>query len=116
MGMGPKDGPNTYFFPPFGFSWIISLHGFCEKTASIWCILAQGGFIGKRPEWVNQQKPDLFAIEDPQEPGKDVAGGSFQVREVRQPELSDPISVRSLAASNMGLVAVGEVFFDIQLF
>ncbi len=44
----------------------------------------QGGFISKRPEWVNPQKPELFAVEDPQEPGKDIAGGSFQVKAVRK--------------------------------
>lgn len=55
------------------------------------CDVMQGGFIAKRREWVNDKKPDLFAIEDPQEPGKDIAGGSFQVHAVR-PSLALQVS------------------------
>jgi len=42
----------------------------------------RGGFI-KKGAWHRPQKPWLLAVEDPQEPGKDICGGSFNVQKVQ---------------------------------
>ncbi|KAK9827438.1 hypothetical protein WJX74_002466 [Apatococcus lobatus] len=43
-----------------------------------------GGFINKRPEWRDGKKPNALAVEDPQEPGKDVAAGTFRIPEIKE--------------------------------
>ena len=42
-----------------------------------------GGLCGKIGLWRNPRKPWLLAVEDPQQPGKDIGGASFAIADVR---------------------------------
>ena len=42
----------------------------------------QGGFV-KKGRWKQPRKPMLLAVEDPQEPGKDICSGSYNIHIVR---------------------------------
>ena len=56
------------------------------KWSSCWYLgTMQGGFIAKPQQWVNEQRPFLLAVEDPQDPGRDIAAGSYEVRKVALP-------------------------------
>ncbi|KAL4528093.1 hypothetical protein Ndes2437B_g00206 [Nannochloris sp. 'desiccata'] len=44
--------------------------------------IRQGGFV-KKGKWKQARKPWLLAVEDPQEPGKDICAGSFNIDYVR---------------------------------
>lgn len=44
---------------------------------------ARGGVVRKLKPWRQPRRPWLLAVEDPQEPGHDVASGSYLAREVR---------------------------------
>jgi len=44
--------------------------------------IRQGGFV-KKGKWKQARKPWLLAVEDPQEPGKDICTGSFNINYVR---------------------------------
>lgn len=43
----------------------------------------QGGFIKKTPSWIDRDKPFLLAIEDPQEPGRDIGKSSHNISAVK---------------------------------
>ena len=42
----------------------------------------QGGFKPKNEEWKQAARPQLLAIEDPQEAGRDIGSGSFNIKAV----------------------------------
>lgn len=42
-----------------------------------------GGVVGKKKAWKQQHRSWLLAIEDPQEVGKDIGSGSFNMRATR---------------------------------
>eukprot|EP00884_Botryococcus_braunii_P007183 jgi/Botrbrau1/16466/Bobra.0142s0060.2 len=43
----------------------------------------RGGFMMKEESWRNRERAFALAIEDPQEPGRDIAGGSYRIADVR---------------------------------
>ena len=43
----------------------------------------QGGFKPKDEEWKQAARPQLLAVEDPQEAGRDIGSGSFNIKAVR---------------------------------
>lgn len=67
---------------------------------------AQGGFINKRPEWRDRKKPNALAVEDPQEPGKDIAAGTFRIPEVGCHTLGSCMPVHSNCPATLGAVDV----------
>ena len=42
-----------------------------------------GGIVAKQKAWKQPQRPWLLAVEDPQEAGKDIGSGSFNMRATR---------------------------------
>jgi DNA polymerase sigma len=44
----------------------------------------QGGVVEKKREWKQAERPWLLAVEDPQQLGKDIGSGSFNIRNVQQ--------------------------------
>lgn len=42
----------------------------------------QGGVIRKKSQWRVRFKAHLLAIEDPEQPGKDISAGSFNIQRV----------------------------------
>ena len=72
-------------------TWGFAINSICEcferqgthescatKTGSL-----QGGVIKKKSQWRVRFKPYLLAVEDPQQPGRDIAAGTFNVQRVR---------------------------------
>ncbi len=62
-----------------------------RQTAKSSCVLGvdkqpwqvQGGFKPKHEEWKQAARPQLLAVEDPQEAGRDIGSGSFNIKAVR---------------------------------
>ncbi|KAL0044929.1 hypothetical protein WJX82_002262 [Trebouxia sp. C0006] len=46
--------------------------------------VGQGGVVEKKREWKQAERPWLLAVEDPQQLGKDIGSGSFNIRNVQQ--------------------------------
>ncbi len=44
----------------------------------------QGGVVEKKREWKQAERPWLLAVEDPQQLGKDIGSGSYNIRNVQQ--------------------------------
>lgn len=60
----------------------------------------QGGFMQKLPAWNKGDQRCALAIEDPQEPGRDIAGGTHRIADVCPPSLLEPPALlRPLFAS-----------------
>ena len=43
----------------------------------------QGGIIEKKDDWIQSSRRWLLAVEDPQQLGKDIGSGSFNINDVR---------------------------------
>jgi DNA polymerase sigma len=72
--------------------------------------IRQGGFV-KKGKWKQARRPWLLAVEDPQEPGKDICSGSFNINYVRDEfaaagqmlaEVSEDAEANSLAVAGSG--------------
>lgn len=50
----------------------------CHEAVSV----LQGGIVAKQPGWRLAAKPWLLAVEDPQQAGRDIAQGSYNIRNV----------------------------------
>ena len=48
------------------------------------CSHVQGGVVEKKREWKQAERLWLLAVEDPQQLGKDIGSGSYNIRNVRQ--------------------------------
>jgi hypothetical protein len=64
------------------------LWGFLERFGSGFdygkqAVSIRKGGVAKKGPWRQPKRPWLLAVEDPQEPGKDIGSGSFNIREVR---------------------------------
>jgi hypothetical protein len=58
--------------------------GGCFDVTNEAVSVAAGGIIDKRPRWVKARQPELLAVEDPQQPGRDIASGSFNITGVQE--------------------------------
>ena len=56
----------------------------------------QGGFIQKPAQWIKADKPWLLAVEDPQDPGRDMASGSHAMPQASAFERREPWSLQGL--------------------
>ncbi|KAL0029353.1 hypothetical protein WJX77_001697 [Trebouxia sp. C0004] len=63
------------FFERFGAGFDYSRHAVS---------VGQGGVVEKKREWKQAERPWLLAVEDPQQLGKDIGSGSFNIRNVQQ--------------------------------
>eukprot|EP00775_Hariotina_reticulata_P002545 gene2545-2848_t len=80
--------------------------GGCFDFAKEAVSVAAGGIIDKRPSWVKVQKPGLLAVEDPQQAGRDIASGSYNVTGVQEAFAWAADSLRRLAQGQSRSVAV----------
>lgn len=52
------------------------------KAIALWL---QGGFMTKLKAWRQKKNLDLLAVEDPQQPGRDIGAGAFNILQVPTP-------------------------------
>ena len=62
----------------------ITPHAFWDQILSRQVSHLQGGVVEKKKEWKQADRPWLLAVEDPQQLGRDIGSGSFNIRNVQQ--------------------------------
>ena len=55
----------------------------CFVLTSVWLQFVQGGVVMKKREWQQADRPWLLAVEDPQQLGKDIGAGTYNIRNVQ---------------------------------
>lgn len=121
-----KTLPSYHMMPAVSYNAQLDLgallHGFLcryglhfnsnEEAVSV----LHGGFMQKPASWRNDQKPWLLAVEDPQDPGRDIAAGSFEISRVFRAFADAATNLAAANDSMNDIMQVPHMALDLQRF